>query len=221
MVLTCINDVVRSGEHSYKQLFSRSPPFDEERAMQTPVEIEFQEMVANSVVQDMIADHVKKLEQLYGRITACRIVVKGPGKRHKTGGLYDINIRLALPNGRDVDIGRTPKEDERYSDLPFAINDAFKRAGRRLQDSARRMEGMVKSHEDQPVGTVVRLDPAGQFGFLRANDGAEVYFHRNSVLGGQFSDLAVGSRVVFADEIGEKGAQATTVKPLGKHGLRV
>ncbi len=188
--------------------------------MQTPVEIEFQEIVANPAVQDMIAEHVKKLEQLYGRITACRIVVKGPGKRHKTGGLYDINIRLALPDGRDVDIGRTPKEDERHSDLPFAINDAFKRAGRRLQDSARRMEGLVKSHEGQPVGTVLRLDPAGQFGFLQSNDGKEVYFHRNSVLGA-FSELAVGSRVTFVDEIGEKGVQASTVKLLGKHGLRV
>ena len=98
----------------------------------------------------MIADHVKKLEQRYGRITACRIVVKGPGNRHQTGGLYDINIRLALPDGREVDIGRTPKADERHSDLPFAINDAFKRARRRLQDNARRMEGMTKSHEGQP-----------------------------------------------------------------------
>jgi cold shock CspA family protein/ribosome-associated translation inhibitor RaiA len=192
-----------------------------EGAMQTPVQIEFQEMAASPAVQDMIADHVKKLEQLYGRITACRIVVKGPGNRHKTGGLYGINIRLALPDGREVDIGRTPKDDERHSDLPFAINDAFKRAGRRLQDSARRMEGMVKSHEGQPVGTVVRLDPAGEFGFLRSSDGEEIYFHRNSIVDGAFSELAVGSRVVFADEIGEKGAQATTVKLLRKHGLRV
>jgi len=189
--------------------------------MQTPVQIELQEMAATPAVQSMIADHVKKLEQLYGRITACRIVVKGPGNRHRTGGLYDINIRLTLPDGREVDIGRTPKDDERHSDLPFAINDAFKRAGRRLQDSARRMEGMVKSHEDQPVGTVVRLDPSGEFGFLRSSDGAEIYFHRNSIGGSAFSELAVGTRVLFADEIGEKGAQATTVKLLGKHGLRV
>ncbi len=189
--------------------------------MQTPVEIEFQEMTASPAVRELIADHVKKLEQLYGRITACRIVVKGPGNRHQTGGLYDINIRLALPDGRDVNIGRTPKADERHSELPFAINDAFKRAGRRLQDSARRMEGMIKSHEGQPIGTIVRLDPAGEFGFLRSSDGAEIYFHRNSVLDGEFSELAVGSRVMFTDEIGEKGAQATTVKLLGKHGLRV
>ena len=189
--------------------------------MQTAVRIEFQEMAGTPAVEDMIADHVQKLEQLYGRITACRIVVKGPGNRHRTGGLYDINIRLALPDGREVDVGRTPKEDERHSDLPFAINDAFKRAGRRLQDTARRIEGMVKSHEGQPVGTVVRLDPAGEFGFLQSNDGQEVYFHRISVLDGAFPELAVGSRVVFTDEIGEKGAQATTVKLLGKHGLRV
>jgi cold shock CspA family protein/ribosome-associated translation inhibitor RaiA len=191
------------------------------KLQETLVEIEFKEMVASPAAQDMVADHVKKLERLYGRITACRVVVKGPGNRHQTGGLFDVNIRLALPDGREVDIGRTPKQDERHSDLPFAINDAFKRAGRRLQDSARRMEGMVKSHEGQPVGTVVRLDPAGEFGFLQSNDGKEIYFHRNSVLDGEFSELAVGSRVVFADEIGEKGAQATTVKLLGKHGLRV
>ena len=189
--------------------------------MQTPVELEFQEIAVSPVVQELIADHVKKLEERYGRITACRVVVKGPGNRHQTGGLYDINIRLALPDGREVNIGRTPKADERHSDLPYAINDAFKRARRRLQDNARRMRGMTKSHEAQPIGTVVRLDPAGEFGFLRSSDGAEIYFHRNSILDGAFSELTVGSRVMFADEIGEKGPQATTVKLLGKHGLRI
>ncbi|MDR3488896.1 MAG: HPF/RaiA family ribosome-associated protein, partial [Bradyrhizobium sp.] len=79
--------------------------------MQTPVEVEFQEMVVSPAVQELIEDHVRKLEQRYGRITACRIVVKGPGLRHQTGGLYDINIRLVLPDGREVNIGRTPKAD--------------------------------------------------------------------------------------------------------------
>jgi cold shock CspA family protein len=191
------------------------------KVMQTPMEIEYQDLASTPAVQDLIADHVKKLEARYGRITACRIIVKGPGKRHQTGGLYEINIRLALPDGREVNVDRTPKADERHSDLAFAISDAFKRTGRQLQDEARRMEGMVKSHERQSTGTVVRLDPGGEFGFLQSSDGSEIYFHRNSVVDGEFADLAVGSRVVFVDEIGEKGAQATTVKPLGKHGLRV
>jgi cold shock CspA family protein/ribosome-associated translation inhibitor RaiA len=188
--------------------------------MQTPLELKFEEMVPSPAIQESLAEHVKKLEKLYGRITACRIVVKGPGNRHQTGGLYDINIRLALPDGREVNIGRTPKADERHSDLPFAINDAFKRAGRQLQDNTRRMQGKIKSHEGQPIGTVMRLDPAGDFGFLRSSDGDEIYFHRNSVLDAEFSELTVGDRVSFADEIGEKGRQASTVKLLGKHGLR-
>ena len=80
---------------------------------------------------------------------------------------------------------------------------------------------MIKSHEGQPIGTVVRLDPAGEFGFLRSSDGEEIYFDRNSVLDGEFSELPVGSRVVFVEEIGEKGAQAGTMKLLGKHRLRL
>jgi cold shock CspA family protein/ribosome-associated translation inhibitor RaiA len=189
--------------------------------METPIEIEFQDMVASPETHKIVVGHVKKLEQRFGRITACRIVVKGPGQRHQTGGQYDINIRLALPDGREIDIGRTPKADERHADLSFAVNDAFKRARRRLQDQARRMEGMIKSHEGPSIGTVVRVDPAGDCGFLRSSEGNEIYFHRNSVLDGKFSELAVGSRVMFADEIGEKGPQATTVKLLGKHALRL
>jgi cold shock CspA family protein len=83
------------------------------------------------------------------------------------------------------------------------------------------MEGMIKSHEGQAIGTVVRFDPAGNFGFLRSGDGQEIYFHRDSVLDGKFAKLTVGTRVMFVDEIGEKGPQASTVKLLGKHGLRV
>lgn len=188
--------------------------------MQTPLEVEFQEMVVGPAVQELIEDHVRKLEQRYGRITACRVVAKGPGSHHQTGGQFDINVRLVLPDGREVNIGRTPKADERHCELSFAINDAFKRARRRLQDNARRMEGMIKSHEGQAIGTVVRFDPAGNFGFLRSGDGQEIYFHRDSVLDGKFSKLTVGTRVMFVDEIGEKGPQASTVKLLGKHGLR-
>ena len=72
--------------------------------MQTQVELEFQDMAASPAVEQQVADHVKKLEQLYGRITACRIVVKAPGQRHQTGGPYDIRIRLALPDGSQLQV---------------------------------------------------------------------------------------------------------------------
>jgi cold shock CspA family protein/ribosome-associated translation inhibitor RaiA len=188
--------------------------------MQTPVEIDFQGMDGTSAVRTAISKHLDELGQRFGRITAGRVVLKGPGGRHQTGGLYEVNIRLALPNGREVNIGRTAKEDERHADLTFAINDAFKRARRRLQDQARRMDGIVKHHEEQPIGTVASLDASGEFGFLTDRQGRDIYFHRNSVLDGAFNRLSVGTRVTFAEEAGEKGPQASTVKLLGKHSLR-
>ena len=57
-------------------------------------------------------------------------------------------------------------------------------------------------------------------GFIETADGREIYFHRNSVLNDAFSRLAPGTRVAFSEEMGEKGPQASSVKLLGKHGLR-
>jgi len=188
--------------------------------MQTPPEIEFQGMTATPEIQGAIEKHISELEQRWGRITACRVVLKGPGQHHRKGGLYEVHIRLALPDGREVNVGRTPPADERHSDPTFAINDAFKHARRQLQDRVRRAQGQVKHREGPPIGTVVLLDPSGEFGFLQSGDGQEIYFHRNSVLDNAFSRLAVGSRVAYAEEPGDKGTQATTVKLLGKHGLR-
>lgn len=188
--------------------------------MQTPAEIEFQGMTASPKVQTDIAKHVADLEQRFGRVTACRVVLKAPGGHHRTGGNYEVNIRLALPDGREVNVDRTPDADERHSDLAFAINDAFKRARRQLQDHVRELQGQVKHREGPPIGTVVGLDPLGEFGFIETGDGREIYFHRNSVLDGAFASLAVGSRVTFAEEMGDKGPQASTVKLMGKHSLR-
>lgn len=188
--------------------------------MQTTPEIEFQGLAATPKIEEAIAKHVAQLEEFWDRVTACRVVLKGPGHHHQAGGLYEVHIRLALPDGREVNVRRTATADDRRTDLTFAIDNAFKRARRQLQDQVRRTQGQVKHHKGLPIGTVVRLDPSGEFGFLQSGDGQEIYFHRNSVLDNAFSRLVVGSRVTYAEEPGEKGAQASTVKLLGKHGLR-
>lgn len=188
--------------------------------MQTPAQVEFEGVLATPELQASIDQHIAELESRFGRLTAGRVVVRGPGDRHRTGGQYEVSIRLALPDGREVNIGRTPRQDERYADLAFAVDNAFKRARRRLQDQYRLMQGQTKQHENQPIGTVIRIDPSGAFGFIKSADGHEVYFNCNSVLDGP-SNIAPGTRVSYVEEIGEKGPQASTVKILGKHGLRL
>ena len=51
----------------------------------------------------------------------------------------------------------------------------------------------------------------------RQDDGRQLYFHRNSVLGG-VDRLAVGDEVRFTEENGNEGPQASTVDPVGLHG---
>jgi cold shock CspA family protein len=188
-----------------------------EYTMQTPVEIDFQGMPVQPPVREAISKHIDELEHRFGRITVGRVVVKAPGAHHRVG-LYEINIRLALPDGHEVNVARTPKEDERQTDLNFAINDAFKHARRQLQDEVRRLQGHVKRHEHESVAVVARIDPSGEFGFLETSDGREIYFHRNSVVGALA--LKEGARVTFVEESGEKGLQASTVKMMRKHNLR-
>ena len=188
--------------------------------METPVEIDFLGGKPPEPVRQSIESHIAALEKRFGRIIACRVAIEMPSGRHRTGGLHQVRIHLALPNGKTVDVDRVANNDERLADAGFAVNDAFKRARRRLQDQVRRMQGEVKAHEPEPIGTVISIDTAGDYGFLEAPDGREIYFHRNSVLNDAFASLKVGARVAFFEEAGDKGPQASTVKISGKHGLR-
>jgi len=184
--------------------------------MQTSPRIDFHGMNASPEFRDRILKHIARLEDRYGRLTSCRIVVKAPSGRHRTGGQYEINIHLSLPDEREVAVERTPHLDERFQDFEFALNDAFNRANRQLQDQVRRMRGDVKHHEASPIGVVRKLLPEKDCGFLESADGREIYFHRHSVEAPGFDRLTVGLRVNFVEEEGDKGPQASRVTPLSE-----
>ena len=188
--------------------------------METPVQIDFQRCEETGRYRERIEDRIAMLESRCGRITACRVIMRGPSGHHKTGGPYEVAVHLELPGGQQVDVDRAPHLDERYGDPIFAINDAFKRARRMLQDNVRLMQGKVKLHEERPIATVRMLRPDDDYGFLETSDGREIYFHRNCVLNGGFSHLKPGVRVTFTEEMGEKGPQASTVKTVSGHTMR-
>ncbi len=68
---------------------------------------------------------------------------------------------------------------------------------------------------------VVRLFREEGYGFLRALDGREIYFHRNAVLNDDFDRLVVGAGVRFDEGLGEEGPQASTVQIVDKPGGHV
>jgi len=132
--------------------------------MTTPLQITFHNMKHSAEVESWIRAEAGKLETFYQRIIACRVAVEVPHRHHKKGKPLHIRIDLTLP-GKEivikrepVTIRRTPMEGiaaipghaqpkKPHADLQLVIHDAFKAAGRRVQDFARRTRGQVKKHQ--------------------------------------------------------------------------
>lgn len=65
------------------------------------------------------------------------------------------------------------------------------------------------------TGTVKWFDEAKGFGFIQPEDGtSDVFVHYSAIDGKGFRTLAEGQKVEFDARQGNKGPQATTVKPL-------
>ena len=157
-----------------------------------------------------IREKAAKLDSFYDRIIGCRVTVEAPHRHQQKGIHYNVRIDLTVP-GAELVVKREPNED-----IYVAIRDAFDAARRQLEDFAHRQRGDVKTREAAPHARVSKLFPERGYGFLEAQDGREVYFHRNSVLNGGFDRLEVGMEVRFSEEEGEEGPQASTVALVGK-----
>ncbi|HTU03109.1 MAG TPA: cold shock domain-containing protein [Candidatus Sulfotelmatobacter sp.] len=62
------------------------------------------------------------------------------------------------------------------------------------------------------AGTVKKLVRERGFGFVTAQDGVELFFHRSGVQGGAFDSLTEGQAVEFDVEKGDKGPRAANLR---------
>ncbi len=180
--------------------------------MQRPLQITSRNFALTAAVEGQIRERAEALDKYFGRLTGCHVVLEAPVRHHRKGGPFSVRIDLRTPQA-ELSVSKQGAED-----LAVAVRDAFDAARRRLEDHLREMRGDVKSHEPPSLARVSAIFAEEGYGFLRTPDDREVYFHRNSVLGGRFEDLKPGTTVRFAEEAGEKGPQASTVVPVeGTH----
>ena len=188
--------------------------------MQRPLEIRFRQMDASLAIEARIREKAAELERLSDRITGCRVIVEKEHRHRHKGNLFRVRVEIDVP-GKELAVTHTGPRDHAHEDVYVAIRDAFRAAVRQLEDHVRERGGKVKVHEVPLHGTVRMVDRESGFGFIETAEG-EVYFHRNSVVEGDFADLEPGSRVRLevAERESEQGWQATTVRPTGKHHQR-
>jgi cold shock CspA family protein len=167
-------------------------------------------------MEAQIRSWVDELEGVFDGIVSCRVSVEAPHRHHHHGQHYRVRIDLGVP-GDHIVVARSPDENGAHEDAHVALRDAFRASRRQLEDYVRRLRRDVKTHVAPPQGRVVHLEPDLEFGRLTTLDGRDVYFHRNSVIGG-IERLALGSEVRFHEERGDDGPQASTVEPIGANG---
>jgi ribosomal subunit interface protein len=184
--------------------------------MKLPLQITFRHMERSAVLEADIRDKAGKLDQYCDQIMSCRVVVDAPHQNHNQGKLYRISVDLSVPGGEIV-ASRDSDLHHAHEDAYVATRDAFDAVQRRLEDYVRRNKNKVKMHEAPPHGRIAKLMREEGYGFIESFDGAEVYFHRNSVLHQAFDSLEIGNEVRFAEEMGEQGPQASSVALIGKH----
>ena len=101
--------------------------------MKTPLQITFRDMPHSDALETHIREKAQKLEQLFGDIISCRVVVDQPARHHQQGKLFNVRIDLGVP-GSEIVVDKQANED-----VYVALRDAFDAAKRQLEDYARQL----------------------------------------------------------------------------------
>ena len=100
----------------------------------------------------------------------------------------------------------------REEPLVALIRRTFDSAQRELKKVVEKQRGEVKTPASREMSAVVqRVFREQGYGFLRTDEGEQLYFHSNSVLHGHWETLSAGTAVRYVAEMGDKGLQASTV----------
>jgi ribosome-associated translation inhibitor RaiA/cold shock CspA family protein len=187
--------------------------------MQVPLEIAFHNLESSRWAEDEIRARVAGLEQIYDRLTSCRVRVDQ--RANNSNGTIPpvVRIEMGVPGHKDLVVSHEPDHLQlRYQspDLHNAINEAFRIAERQLSEYKSQLQGRTKEPhhdiENQHLGQIAEVPPGEDFAFLLTNQGSLLYFHRNSLLSGDFAALKRGDEVYYVEGFGDTGPTATKVR---------
>ena len=116
--------------------------------MQVPVQVTFHEIPHSDAVETHVRKHVAKLEGFSDRITACHVVLDAPHRHERNGRRHRVRVDLVVPRGEIV-VSHAPSDDSTSTDLYAAIDEAFHRANRRLEDHVKRQRRRVRAASKQ------------------------------------------------------------------------
>ena len=186
--------------------------------LQVPLEIGFHNIESSAWAENEIRSRVAKLEKMYERLVSCRVRVDQRAKNSNGTIPPVVHIELGIPGRKDLVVSHEPDHLQRKfqtPDLHTAIHEAFRIAEDQLAGFKTRLDGRTKNGfhdaENQFLGQIAELTPTEDFGFLMTKEGGLLYFHRNSLLAGDFDSLERGDAVYYVEGLGDTGPTASKV----------
>ena len=102
------------------------------------IRITYHGLDRSSAVDAAIHDRARKLNDLFDRISSCRVVVEAPHRRHAKGNAYVVHLELHVP-GDVLVVSRDHQDRANHDDLMVAIRDSFQIATRKLRHYLERL----------------------------------------------------------------------------------
>jgi hypothetical protein len=112
-------------------------------AMDLPLRIVARGTPLSAAYVLMVQGEVEALRLFFPRILSCDVHVEGPGP-HDRQGVFLVRMIVGV-TGRDIIVNR-----QKSKTLREALVMAFRAAGRRLENHARRLRGRVKRRARKP-----------------------------------------------------------------------
>jgi len=173
--------------------------------MQTPVEIAFRHYQPSDQARAEIATQMRRLEKFSRNITSCRVVVTGPNGRRRSGEVFEVELRLAMPSRKDVIVDRRHGDAPEHEHVLVAIRKAFDAAIGQIEDAERALRGDVKLHTTGSRGRATKLIAGGDHGFVEEAEGGEADVPRISQPPAPFDRPSAGDEALFVEGEGLKG----------------
>jgi len=128
---------------------------------------------------------------------------------HKEGG-FEIKLVATIPNDTVVVArkGETvrPLLTEAFDVLALQLKEIFRKKRKNIKAKA--------AEEPDKVGVIRKLSPFESYGFITTFDNREIYFHENALKNINIEQLAEGDSVYYGETSGDKGPQASWVRPV-------
>jgi CspA family cold shock protein len=145
--------------------------------------------------------------------TGSRVTHKNTGLRYTVSDLGEDEVLLSPDNAEHQDL-LVPIELFRQE---FAVSDRWSGGRGRGRPRGRKPTAQVPTGP-KTRGRIKKMVRDRGFGFIRGDDGKEVFFHRSGLNAGDYDSLNEGDAVEYVIQEGPRGARAENVRALTEAG---